>query len=185
MEPPSPFIYQISISTRRFSDSATTEVRWRTAADKNAVVFNVSDRMTSEMVKSHVPNACGVADHKCSCIRSKKKSYCYHWPDFSDFHMRLRLNRLSTTVKFLSNAPRLLKIKYLPTKFPCEGGFLEGRIRVLWCPCTHKSRIFTSLVLNPMSCKTFLPKTPAATAMDMNLPNSLYLTQSPNEKPRP
>lgn len=83
---PSYSISQSLISTCRCLDSIATEVQKRTAVDKNAIMFNVSDFLLLE-VKSCITKASGTAHHKGTCIRLRKTSQCNVGPlsfQFSD-----------------------------------------------------------------------------------------------------
>lgn len=67
-----------------------TEARKRTAADKTAGMFNLSDPQSLELLKPSIPDACAMAYGKCTCIRLRKGFNVTRALHFSSFQMNLR-----------------------------------------------------------------------------------------------
>lgn len=174
METPSPSTSQCLISAYRLLESITDEVQKRPAVGKNVVVFNISNRLPVEIVKSLILNACDMARQKFNCAGWRKKAATFWLPLLSNFPKSLRLNSLSKIVRLLLNTG-FAKNKIFNHKTPpAKGGFSRSDT----CISTATNPP-TLPILSPIrDCKTTLPQICAALAIDLDLTISSSPTQT-------
>ncbi|TPP64059.1 hypothetical protein FGIG_00521, partial [Fasciola gigantica] len=65
---------QSLLTAGRLLNSVASEVHQRIERSKNAVVFNISDRLPLSSNKQSLLLACGMSHHECGCVRLRKKS---------------------------------------------------------------------------------------------------------------
>ena len=111
--------------TCRFIDSISSEVFQRTARSKNAVVFNVPDRLPLAAVKATLLTASALSSVPCICTRLRKRTQRYSCPLLFQFPNELICKEFISKQTIISRTTCFKNIKINIDKTPLQRAALK------------------------------------------------------------
>lgn len=195
------------LAASKFVASIATEVYKRICNARNAIVFNIPDRIPLSEVKRILLDACGMSNHPCVCVRLRKRTQRFNCPLLFEFQHDHSAKEFLMKQSLLSGKTMFKNIKIAPDRTPLERS-VYARVpphgTVPLSRVTSPPSIKTQTSTSPVPIKTACPPTPRrlltpttpqpSTSVSISIPETKHevdldksivsMKLSPSEPPR-